>query len=226
VSFQPVPTRFKICGLTRPADAAQAARLGAAYVGVILAGGPRLVSPRQARQVLAGARGEGAPRAVGVFGAQSPAEIAAMAAELGLDVVQLHADPDAAAVRAVRATGCVAEVWAVCRLSAGAPLPPALPALVETADALVVDAHAPGMLGGTGHALDWGAIAPQLAPMRGSRPLVLAGGLRPDNVARAVAEVRPDVVDVSSGVESRPGEKDHAAMHRFAAALAQSIAAV
>ncbi|HEX5831369.1 MAG TPA: hypothetical protein VFY16_10345, partial [Gemmatimonadaceae bacterium] len=123
-------------------------------------------------------------------------------------------------------TGCIAEVWAACRLAAGAPLPPALPVLVETADALVVDALAPGMLGGTGRALDWGAIAPQLAPVRGRRPLVLAGGLRPDNVARAVAELQPDIVDVSSGVESHPGEKDHDAMSRFAAALAQPIVAV
>jgi len=83
------------------------------------------------------------------------------------------------------------------------------------ADAVVLDAKIAGQLGGTGHAFDWDAIAGTLE-RRGERTrVVLAGGLSPENVARAVRIIAPDVVDVSSGVESAPGIKNHARMRAF-----------
>jgi phosphoribosylanthranilate isomerase len=89
----------------------------------------------------------------------------------------------------------------------------------------VLDAYVPGALGGTGTTIPWADIAVQVQGMRdrGRKPLVLAGGLRPENVATAIAALAPDVVDVSSGVESAPGIKDHARMRAFRDAVRASI---
>jgi phosphoribosylanthranilate isomerase len=214
-----VPASVKFCGLTRPEDARAAATLGASHVGVIFAGGPRHLSVARAVEVLAGL--PTGVRRVGVFGAQSPAEVVDVATAAELDVVQLHGTSDAGQLEAVRrALRATIEVWAVARV-AGGELPAALPALWCAADALVVDALVPGRLGGTGVVADWPALAHAFA--RAGRPgrLVLAGGLRPENVERAVRLLGPDVVDVSSGVEAGPGIKDHARMAAFAAAVAR-----
>ena len=206
----------KICGLTRPQDAAGAAALGAAYVGVVFAGGPRLVTVDHAADVLAAARPTA--RTVGVFGAQSAAEIARVATTLALDVVQLHGDPTPADVALVRERYDGA-VWAVCRVR-GTLEPAPLLELFQAADAVLLDPHAPDALGGTGRQLAWDAIASELAAVRRGRPLVIAGGLTPANVAAAAATLAPTVVDVSSGVEQRAGIKDHDLMRRFVAAVA------
>lgn len=200
----------KFCGLTRPEDAAMGARLGAGYLGVIFAGGPRVVTPARAAEVLAA--GVGAQR-VGVFGASPPTAIAAMADEAGLDVVQLHGDPDAATVAAVRRV-FGGRVWAVVRCE-GTRVPEGTDALFATADAVVIDAKVPGQLGGTGVTVPWAELGDVLAPWRDGAPLVLAGGLTPGNVGGAVALLAPAVVDVSSGVEVAPGVKDHDRMRAF-----------
>jgi phosphoribosylanthranilate isomerase len=205
---------IKFCGLTRPADARFAGELGAAYLGVIFAGGPRMLSAERAAEVLDGCT-TGAQR-VGVFGSATASEIGRIAREARLDVVQLHADPRAADVAAVRSVSA-ARVWAVVRVTDA--LPADIDDLFGTADAVLIDALVPGSLGGSGVAVDWEALRPELGTRRSGR-VVLAGGLTPDNVARAVAALRPDVVDVSSGVESAPGIKDHARMRAFAAAVA------
>lgn len=211
---------IKICGLVRAGDAAEAARLGADYVGSIFAGGPRLVDAATARANVAAARAAAParpPRAVGVMGTQAPDAIARLADDATLDAVQLHADPDAGAVAAVRAAWGGA-VWAVLRI-AGTALPPHAAALFEVADAVVLDAKVDGhQLGGTGVALPWEALAESLAPYRGRATLVLAGGLRPENVAAAIHALGPDAVDVSSGIERAPGEKDPARLAAFLAA--------
>jgi phosphoribosylanthranilate isomerase len=210
----------KICGLVRAEDAALAGRLGADYVGSIFAGGPRMIDPATARANVAAARAAApgrAPLAVGVMGTQRAAEIAAIANASTLDVVQLHADPDARDVAAVREVWG-GRVWAVLRI-AGTDLPPQTEALFATADAVVLDAKVDGpQLGGTGVALAWEALADALAPFRGRATLVLAGGLRPENVGAAVAALGPDGVDVSSGVERAPGEKDPERVAAFLAA--------
>jgi phosphoribosylanthranilate isomerase len=149
------------------------------------------------------------------------AEIARIARLVALDVVQLHGDPSAEDVRAARDEG-VARVWAVVRV-AGRELPPSYWALAPVADGIVLDARVPGRLGGTGVALDWAALAAALGRGRATR-LVLAGGLTPENVAEAVATLRPDVVDVSSGVEMSVGVKDHARMRSFVDAVRGAVA--
>ena len=206
-------TEVKFCGLMRRDDASAAAALGAAYVGVIFAGGARMVTADVARSVLDGARGPGTPRRVGVFGDQPAADIVALAREARLDVVQLHGASDAAVVRAVRAR-FAGEVWRVVRVRDGEG--DALRHAGEGVDAVVCDAYVAGALGGTGVARHWGQLARLIESAGRPARLVLAGGLRAANVEDAIRLVGPDVVDVSSGVESAAGIKDHALMRAFA----------
>jgi phosphoribosylanthranilate isomerase len=206
---------IKFCGLMRPEDAAFAGALGTAYLGVIFAGGPRRLTPARAREVLDGC--ETAARRVGVFGRVRPDEIDRTVSDARLDVVQLHGDPTPDEVAALRHE-TDARIWAVVRVIDS--LPPFVPELLAVADALLIDARVTGSLGGSGVPVEWASIAGQLAEMRASGSIVLAGGLVPGNVGRAVEVLRPDVVDVSSGVESAPGLKDHAQMRAFATAVA------
>ena len=206
---------IKFCGLTRPEDAVVAAALGAAYLGVIFAGGPRLLDADGARRVFAGVTGPA--RRVGVFAADAPAAIADVASAVSLDVVQLHGDPDPGQVDEVRrAWG--GDVWAVLRIGPG-PLPASAGPLFRAADAVVLDAKVSGRLGGTGVALDWLALRAPLERLRGDTRLVVAGGLTPANVTEAIGALAPAAVDVSSGVESALGIKDHARMRAFADAV-------
>jgi len=201
----------KFCGLTRAEDARVASELGASFVGAIFAAGPRLLTAERAVEVFAGA-GDG-PLRVGVFGADAPARTSEIAASAGLDVVQLHGDPRAADILDMRAR-FDGEIWAVVR-SRGSLLPEWAEELFREADAVLLDAHVDGQLGGTGVALDWGALARSVNDLRGDTPVVLAGGLKPANVAEAIRLLAPEVVDVSSGVESAPGIKNHASMRAF-----------
>ena len=212
-------TEVKFCGLTRAVDAEVGGALGAAYLGVVFAGGPRQLDAASARRVLDGARGSARARRVGVFGAQPADVIAATAAAAALDVVQLHGSSDAALVDALRQR-FAGEIWRVVRVPATAE-PAALHVAGDGVDAVLVDALVPGTLGGAGVAVDWERLAAALDCAGRPRRLVLAGGLRPENVERAIGLVAPDVVDVSSGVESTPGIKDHAMMRAFAEAAAR-----
>jgi len=200
--------------MTRPQDAALAAEIGASYVGVVFANGPRKVGARRARSIL-DAAGPTAQR-VGVFGTNAADEIARAAATARLDVVQLHADPTTDDVRALRQKFS-GQVWAAIRI-AGAHIPKGAEALFDAADAVVLDARSEHRLGGTGMALPWHDLEVDLARDRGSAAVVLAGGLKPDNVATAIRTLAPDVVDVSSGIEISPGEKDPWLMREFFAA--------
>jgi phosphoribosylanthranilate isomerase len=210
-----VSVEIKFCGLTRSEDTAVAVSLGAAYVGVIFAESPRQLEPATATTVLATARGRAST--VGVFGPASIETIATVAAQTALDVVQLHGDPSPGVVERVRAF-FGGDVWAVVRID-GAELPAEAATLLSVADAVVLDAKVAGQLGGTGVSFDWDGVARTLDRQRVRSRIVLAGGLNQDNVAHAVRVVAPDVVDVSSGVESAPGIKDHARMRAFSDAV-------
>jgi phosphoribosylanthranilate isomerase len=213
-----VLAKVKFCGMTRPEDAALAAEIGATYIGVVFADGPRRVSPAQGRKILdaAGAK----VKRVGVFGTNEPDEIERASEEAHLDVVQLHADPTSSDVETVRGK-FRGEVWAAIRI-AGAHIPAYAELLFDKADAIVLDARTGPRLGGTGHALPWNELAVDLALDRGGCAVVLAGGLTPYNVVSAIRTLAPDVVDVSSGVESAPGIKDPWLMREFYAAASGS----
>ena len=207
----------KFCGLMRAEDARAATALGAAYVGVIFANGRRRLDAARARVVFDGAMGTA--RRVGVFGAQSAAEIVQTAAAAGLHVVQLHGASDPSLVDSVR-RDFSGEVWRVVRVGPGVG-DELLRGADAGVDAVLVDAFVEGALGGTGTAIDWEHLARLLDRVGRPRRLVLAGGLRADNVATAIGLVAPDVVDVSSGVESAVGIKDHAMMRVFAESAAR-----
>ncbi|MFL5487476.1 MAG: phosphoribosylanthranilate isomerase [Gemmatimonadaceae bacterium] len=206
--------KVKFCGMTRREDAALAAEIGATYIGVVFADGPRKVSPADGRDILDG--GGDRVRRVGVFGTNDPDTIAHTAVEARLDVVQLHADASAADVKKIRSRFS-GQVWAAIRI-AGSHIPSAAESLFDTADAIVLDARSETRLGGTGEPLPWSDLAADLARDRGSAAVVLAGGLKPGNVVSAIRTLAPDVVDVSSGIESSPGVKDPWLMREFYAA--------
>lgn len=203
---------IKFCGMTREEDVDAAVALGARYIGVVLAGGPRSVSVKRARELLRRVPAE--VGRVGVFGRTADRTTPGdLAGEIGLDVVQLHDDPDSRVVANARDTFRGA-VWAALRVR-GDHLPALAEDLFQVADAVVLDAYSTTSLGGTGVALPWTDLADAVTAARKRGRLVLAGGLRPDTVAIAVRALRPDVVDVSSGVESAPGVKDHAKLRAF-----------
>jgi phosphoribosylanthranilate isomerase len=211
-----VRPEIKFCGMTREEDVAAAVALGAEYVGVIFAGGPRTVPVARARELMSGVP-RGVTR-VGVFGREThlgtPGDVAR---SVGLDVVQLHGDPDEATVDDVRRT-FAGQVWAALRVQ-GTSLPARAAALFRVADAVVLDAYSAASLGGTGLALSWNELAAGVAAVRANGRLVLAGGLRAETVSVAVGVLQPDIVDVSSGVESAPGIKDHLKLKAFTDAV-------
>jgi phosphoribosylanthranilate isomerase len=152
-----------------------------------------------------------------VFGTNDADTIAHVLEEARLHVVQLHADPTPKEVTAIREKFS-GEIWAAIRI-AGTHIPTDALTLFDIADAIVLDARSEKRLGGTGQALPWDELAVDLALDRGSAAVVLAGGLSPSNVASAIRTLAPDVVDVSSGIESAPGIKDPWLMREFFAAV-------
>lgn len=212
-------TDIKFCGLTRPEDAALAATLGARYLGVIFAGGPRRLTPTRAVEVLEAAAGHDVVR-VGVFGHQTTDLIMDVAEAVGLDAVQLAGGVRRDLLVALR-TRFAGRIWGVAHTAPqGERIMPGIATWFEQGcDAVVLDAAVAGKLGGTGVTLDWAAMAHEISRMRALGRVVLAGGLRPENVTQAIRQAAPDVVDVSSGVESAPGIKDPERMRAFAAAV-------
>lgn len=186
----------KVCGLTRPEDAAAAHSAGAVFGGLIfVAKSPRYVDIPAARNLMAGA-----PLSyVGVFRNAQPATIAKTVEALGLAAVQLHGDEDAAYIESLRPLlppSC--QIWKAVGITSGEPLP----ALDYPVDRLLLDTKVGSQSGGTGQAFDWAL----LAGLDKSR-LMLAGGLNPDNALQA-AQVGCLGLDFNSGVETAPGQKD------------------
>ena len=220
------PVRVKICGLTRPDDARAAVRAGADAVGLIFAESKRRVSPDRAKSVAQAAREEAARlgREVDVFGVfvnETPARMREIAREVPLDVVQLHGDetPEIARdlaglrlVKVVRVRGpeSLEEIESFSKSGAG-PHGKSCALTAGAFEAVLLDTYSPAARGGTGRTLDWD-VARRAAR---EAPIILSGGLRPENVAEAVRKVRPVMVDASSGVESSPGEKDPELVERF-----------
>lgn len=194
-------TRVKICGLTRPQDVDAAVAAGADALGFVF-------TPRSKRCLETGLARELVERVpafisrVGLFMDQDIAEIGRVLDTVPLSLLQFHGRES----RALCAAFGLPYVKALAMASGGGA---EMATDYPDAAALLLDSHEPGAPGGTGKTFDWASI-PTLP-----RPLVLAGGLTPDNVARAVREVRPWAVDVSSGVESSPGVKSRDKMNAF-----------
>ncbi len=201
--------RVKFCGITNLDDAAEAVRLGAWAIGLIhYDRSPRHVEPGVAAEITAAFRRK--CEVVGVFVNPTLAEVARAVEDEQLSMVQLNGAEGASfCAEVARKTG-VKVIKAIHVASA---------AEIHDAEAYRTDFHlfdkrGKGLWGGTGESFDWELL-------RGHRsqvPSILAGGLRPGNVARAIEVVQPYAVDVASGVEAGPGRKDHAAMAAFFAA--------
>ena len=200
-------TQVKICGLTSVADAQAAAAAGADLIGLMFyAGSPRHVSLAQAAEI-ARALPPFVLR-VGVFVNPDEALVTRAIAECGLNLLQFHGDEPSAfctqfglmSVKALRVRDAAS-----------------LQTLAEFhTDAFLLDAYSAAGRGGTGEQFNWDLA---VAAQDWGKPIFLAGGLTPANVAADVRQVRPFAVDVSSGVEAAPGKKDPAKMQAFIAAV-------
>lgn len=195
------PVRVKICGVTRLEDALAAVRLGADALGFnFWPRSKRFIAPEAAREIVR--RLPPLVVTVGVFVDPSHEEVLRAVEASGVQVAQLHGDEPPALCAALRLPVVKAiRVRDAASLEALARYPVA---------GFLLDSATPGY-GGSGQAFDWALAAAAAA----ARPVILAGGLEPGNVAEAVRVVRPYAVDVASGVEAAPGVKDLERMRRF-----------
>ncbi|WP_076578994.1 phosphoribosylanthranilate isomerase [Pseudomonas sp. P3C3] len=188
--------RVKICGITRVEDALAVAAAGADAIGLVFyAKSPRAVDIEQARAILAAL--PPFVTTVGLFVDAERNELERILASVPLDLLQFHGDES---VQQCEAFG--RPYIKALRVKAGDDIA-AQVARYPSAQGILLDAYVEGVPGGTGEAFDWSLI-----PQALSKPLILAGGLRPDSVAEAVSRVRPYAVDVSGGVEASKGVKD------------------
>ena len=195
--------RIKICGITRIEDALAAIAAGADALGfVFYARSPRAVTPAQASAIIAAL--PPFVTTVGLFVDMPRAELTRLLSQVPLDLPQFHGDegPDDCAsygrpyIKALRVKAGDDVAAAIARYPA--------------ASGILLDTFVAGTPGGTGEAFDW-----SLVPQDAAKPLILAGGLTPENVADAVRQVRPYAVDVSGGVEASKGIKDAAKIQAF-----------
>jgi phosphoribosylanthranilate isomerase len=243
--------KIKICGITTPDDALLAAAAGADAIGLnFYEKSPRCVWPEQSREIVGALLSKDpdwATRIVGVTVNQGFVELLQIGQSSRVMSHQLHGDePSDLVVQICKLNDSVTQLTSV---PAGArpgnlqPITvrafrcpePDLSAVAAHLDecrssgalptAVLLDAHQPGAYGGTGQTLDWNMIRSQRDKLLGL-PLILAGGLTPDNVAEAIRTARPDAVDVASGVESAPGKKDTAKVRDFIAAAKAAFAAL
>jgi phosphoribosylanthranilate isomerase len=210
------PPKIKFCGLTNLPDAELAVSAGAWAIGLIFwSGSARRCTVPAAAEISAALRRR--VQVAGVFVNATLDEIAATADAAQLSMIQLHGDEGPAfASEVARRTG--AKVIKAARVRSGADI-----RALSTfhTDFHLLDSYAPGRPGGTGATFAW-----ELAALhRGPIPVILSGGLNPDNVAEAVTAVRPYAVDVASGVESSPGRKDPDKLEAFAAAVRSTVPA-
>lgn len=186
-------TKIKICGITRLEDAQLCAGLGADFLGFIFVpSSPRYIEPEKAAEITSSVKG---PKFVGVFRDESLDTIHRITHRAGLDIIQFHgteSDDD------IHTLG----LPSVKAIRVGETLPDTNSH--PSADWLLFDTFDARRDGGTGRSFDWSLLA--IYPR--TKPFFLAGGLGPDNIAAAISLVRPDAIDVSSGVESAPGVKD------------------
>jgi len=202
------PVRVKICGITNLTDALLAAELGAHALGFIFyPKSPRAIRPEAARDII-----RGLPPfvlSVGVFVDEEAGVVREMAESVGLDWLQLHGRESPAYCRALGR-----RVIKGFRIKDTSSLS-LLSDYRDAVQAFLLDTYRPGTPGGTGETFDWG-----LAREAGKYgPIILAGGLTAENVAAAVRAARPQAVDVASGVEAAPGQKDPEKLRSFFEAI-------
>ena len=204
-------TKIKICGIKTVKDALAAMEAGADLIGFnFYSKSPRYIDVGICRDIMSVMRKHGHVTYVGVFVNTSVEEIYATIETCGLSLAQLHGDETPEMLNALKGKA----------FKAFRGIPSDITGYERNdAPALLIDAAVKGIYGGSGVTADWSAAA-ELAK---KYPLLLAGGLTPENVADAVRQVQPGGVDVASGVESAPGEKDAAKMSAFVKAVKENL---
>lgn len=204
--------RVKICGITNWTDARRAIESGADYLGFnFYPGSPRYIEPAKARRIVR--RLPKGVSAVGVFVNEPEEKMLEIARTVGLNYLQLHGEESPAKVARLQGTLPVIKALRVKKPFRSAQL-----SRYRRASALLLDGFDRRRRGGTGKTFDWKRA--RRANVRAR--IFVAGGLAPENVAEAIRIARPYAVDVSSGVESRPGKKDPARLKAFARAVQQA----
>ena len=205
--------RVKICGMRRVEDALAAVAAGADAVGCLVGldyAAPDSIDPGTAREIFA-ALPPFVARVL-VTHRTGVAEVTALMRESGATVAQLHGDFPSVAIPALREALPYAAIVKSVHVTGDDTIAAAL-AAARSADAILLDTIARGRIGGTGKTHDW-SISARIAAAS-QKPVILAGGLNPDNVREAIAQVRPFAVDVNSGTRGADGWKDHAAIRAF-----------
>ncbi len=200
-------TRIKVCGITRQKDAERAIALGADSLGFIFAQSPRQVDPDRVREITG--MMPLMVDAVGVFVNEELHVVKEIIQYCGLTMVQLHGDESPAFCRDVNCR--VMKSFRVGPHTTAEDLAP----YGGQVQGFLLDTYHRETAGGTGEVFDW-ELVERIAP---PGPVILAGGLGPDNVGEAIRKVRPFAVDVNSGVESAPGRKDYEKLKAFFAAV-------
>lgn len=210
------------------ADAVAAADAGADAIGLnFYPGSKRFIEPQLARQIVdaVGHRAD----IIGLFVNEQASTICETCRRATLQIVQLHGDdsPEFGKLMIEFGTSTVEIIRAHNFGPRGMEgvYASMFDATGQAADAVLVDATVSGQFGGTGHTIDWSQLVNYQNSI-GKMPLILAGGLTPENVAEAIRTVRPHAVDVASGVESAPGKKDPLKMRDFVAAAREAFAAL
>lgn len=202
---------IKICGLTRREDVTHAVQAGADLVGVVLVPeSPRFRTPAQARELL---RDISVPGVIVAANMGLP-ELSAAAERVGADVIQLHGAESPEMVERLRNAGPW-KLWKAIRVRTSADVREGVTNYSGVAHGLVLDGWHPGKLGGTGAPFSWEEVSRMRDEFPPDLELVVAGGLRPENVQEVIIRLRPQVVDVSSGVEVEPGIKGRDRVEAF-----------
>jgi phosphoribosylanthranilate isomerase len=218
--------RIKICGITNIDDALVAADAGADAIGLnFFSKSRRFVTPEIARQISAAL--PATVRKVGVFVNHSADEVANVVDQVGLDGVQLHGDEPPEIVSQLPSGAMIvrASRASIDQLQSLVVYLSACRRIGRTPDAVLIDSAATTDYGGAGHVADWDLITAYRSGF-GETPLILAGGLTPENVASAIASVRPSGVDVATGVEFEPGRKNPAQVLQFVSAARAALGGI
>lgn len=193
--------RVKICGITNIEDAMLAIEAGADALGFVFASGPRRITPEEARNIIAHL--PPFVQKIGVFVDEDPETVNSISNFCSLDWIQLHGS-EPAGVRELMNRPVIKGL----RIKDESSLQ-----VLETYNDyfLLLDSYHPEKPGGTGIVSDWDLVS----KVARQRPIILAGGLNPENISEAIARVKPYAVDASSGIESYPGKKNHSLVKQF-----------
>ncbi len=193
--------KVKICGITRMMDAEKAVEFGADALGFIFAESPRKITPQKARDIAR--KISPFVKTVGVFVNEQTPEIRKIMNFCGLDLLQLHGNESVTVC-----SGLAPRVIKAFRIQGKESLLQ-IPEFKNHVRAILLDTYRKGLNGGTGKIFDWGLA---IEAKKAGIPMVLSGGLGLDNIEEALERVNPFAIDISSGVEERPGIKDHGRM--------------